>query len=58
MIPGRSLSAKTRGRSWAPVASTTRPALMFQRRWRLVPAGALGPRWSVRRSSALSELWS
>ena len=58
MIPGRSLSAKTSGRSWAPVASTTRRGLMFHRRWRLMPVGARGPRWSVRRSSALSELWS
>ena len=51
-MPGRSLSAKTTGRSCAPVATTTERARMRHTRWRERCFGADAPRWSVRRSSA------
>ena len=51
MMPGRSLSVNTTGRSCAPAATAWR-ARMRQTRWRLSAAGAARPRWSVRRSSA------
>src|ERR687890_295028 len=51
MMPGRSLSVKTTGRSWAPVATTIERARMRHTRWRERGSGAATPRWSVRRAS-------
>ena len=50
MIPGRSSSAKTMGRSVAPVAMTIRPARMCQSRPSVVGVG--------RRSTAVTYPWS
>ena len=55
MMPGRSLSVNTTGRSWAPAATTTCRARMRQTRCRLIAAGASAPRWSVRRSQREDE---